>query len=76
VRDVAKRLGELLGCAPKFVGAESSTALLGNAQRICAALGPPAVRLDHMLGWIAAWITSGGRNLQKPTHFEVRDGTY
>jgi hypothetical protein len=76
VRDVAKRLGELLGCAPKFVGAESSTALLGNAQRICAALRHPIVTLDHMLRWIAAWVARGGRNLEKPTHFEVRDGTY
>jgi hypothetical protein len=76
VREVATRLGELLGCEPRFSGAETKTALLGNAARICAALGPPPTSLDTMLSWIAHWVKLGGRNLGKPTHFEVRDGNY
>jgi hypothetical protein len=29
-----------------------------------------------MLRWVADWVRRGGRSLGKPTHFEVRDGTY
>jgi dTDP-4-dehydrorhamnose reductase len=76
VRDVATRLGQLLDRVPQFTGAEASTALLGNSSRLCAQLGTPAVRIDEMLSWISAWIKHGGRNLDRPTHFEVRDGKY
>ncbi len=76
VRDVAERLGRLLGRAPRLSGSEAPTALLGNAARICSQLGPPAVALETMLGWIADWVQRNRRTLGKPTHFEVRDGNY
>jgi dTDP-4-dehydrorhamnose reductase len=76
VREVAGRFGELLGRQPVFSGTESATALLGNAAPLCARLGAPSVSLESMQEWIAAWIKLGGRNLGKPTHFEVRDGNY
>ena len=76
VRAVALRLGELLERAPQFAGTEAATALLGNAAPLCAKLGPPSVPLERMLGWIAPWVKQGGRNLGRPTHFEVRDGNY
>lgn len=76
VRQVAEQLGELLGRTPQFVGSESATALLGNSDRLCQALAEPAVRLEPMLEWIAEWVRTGGRDLGKPTHFEVRDGKY
>ncbi len=76
VRNVAERLGELLGRAPQFIGSESATALLGNSARLCQALGTPGLPLETMMKWVAAWVQRGGRNLGKPTHFEVRDGKY
>jgi len=76
VRDVATRLGQLLNRAARFIGVEAPTALLGNSSRLCDQLGTPAVRIDQMLHWIAAWVRRGGRNLNRPTHFEVRDGKY
>jgi nucleoside-diphosphate-sugar epimerase len=76
VREVASRLGERLGRLPQFVGSESATALLGNASRLCAQLGEPPVPMETMLRWIAHWVKIGGRDLAKPTHFEVRDGSY
>lgn len=76
VRDVATRLGSLLGKPPLFRGAETPTALLGNAKALCARLGEPSLKLDPMLRWIAHWVRRGGRNLGRPTHFEVRDGNY
>lgn len=75
-RNIATRLGQLLDRVPKFTGSESATALLGNASPLCAQLGPPAVSADQMLPWIAGWVKRGGRNLNRPTHFEVRDGKY
>ena len=76
VRAVASRFGELFERSPQFVGVEVPTALLGNSAPLCAKLGPPAVSLEMMLRWIAHWVKLGGRNLGKPTHFEVRDGNY
>jgi nucleoside-diphosphate-sugar epimerase len=76
VRDVAMQFGEVFGRAPKFVGSESNTALLGNAAKICAELGKPRIEAPVMLSWIAEWIQRGGRSLGKPTHFETRDGRY
>jgi nucleoside-diphosphate-sugar epimerase len=76
VRSVAERLAELLGKNVRFTGKESDTALLSNSRRLCAELGPPETSLDTMLRWMANWVKIGGRNLNKPTHFEVRDGAY
>jgi hypothetical protein len=76
VREVAVRLGELLGRKPHFVDQEAATALHVNASRLCDRLGTPATSPEIMLRWIAQWVRQGGRDLGKPTHFEVRDGTY
>ena len=76
VRAVAVELGEYMNTAPLFKGAEASTALIGDPSRICQALGQPGTRFAQVLKWTADWVRKGGRNLQKPTHFEVRDGVY
>jgi nucleoside-diphosphate-sugar epimerase len=76
VRDVASELGELLGSAPLFSGISSNSALLGNPARLCKALGTPSTPMEQVLRWTADWIKRGGRNLERPTHFEVRDGVY
>ena len=76
VRGLALRLGELLGQAVHFSGTEADTALLNNPARACALLGPPPTPLEKVLRWTAHWVKNGGRLLDKPTHFEVRDGSY
>jgi nucleoside-diphosphate-sugar epimerase len=76
VRQVAARFGELLERPARFTGTEASNALLGNTQRLCHELGPPHTPLETMMSWIADWVKRGGRDLGKPTHFEVRDGNY
>ena len=76
IRGLALRLGELLGQAVHFSGTEADTALLSNPARACALLGPPATALEKVLRWTAHWVKNGGRLLDKPTHFEVRDGSY
>ena len=36
----------------------------------------PRVSLDQMLELIAAWIKVGGQTLDKPTHFQEREGKF
>jgi dTDP-4-dehydrorhamnose reductase len=76
VRDVAERFAQVLGKPAQFVGAEGETALLSNSARLCAELGRPATSLDIVIRWTAHWVKNAGRYLNKPTHFEVRDGAY
>jgi hypothetical protein len=76
VRRTAERLGELLGVSPRFTGNESETALLSDPRKLCAVLGEPATPIEAILRWTAHWVSIGGRSLDKPTHFEVRDGRF
>jgi len=34
------------------------------------------VKLDQLMEWVAHWIEIGGALLNKPTHFEVKNGKY
>lgn len=76
VRAVAGRFGELFGKVPILEGTEADTALLNNAARCHSLLGYPTVTADQMIQWTAHWILSGGRRLDKPTHFQTRDGSF
>ncbi|NLG26449.1 MAG: NAD-dependent epimerase/dehydratase family protein [Chloroflexi bacterium] len=76
VRSAAVQLGELLGVEPRFEGSEAPTALLNNATRAHAALGYPSVPLATLLRWVAGWVRIGGPTLNKPTHYEQRDGRF
>ena len=76
VRRVAQTLGSLLGKEPRFSGEEAPTALLNNAAKAAQLFGYPRVSLQQMLEWIAAWVQSDGATLDKPTHFETRDGSF
>lgn len=76
VRDLAERFARIFGTEPDFEGAEAETALLNDASLCHSLLGPPAVGIDEMIEMVAEWIRSGGPTLNKPTHFEVRDGKF
>lgn len=76
VRSLAQRFGELLGRTVHLDGTEADTALLSNPARAGTLLGPPPTALETITRWTAHWVKSGGRLLDKPTHFEVRDGRY
>jgi nucleoside-diphosphate-sugar epimerase len=76
VREVAARFGELLGRPAHIVGQESDTAWLNNAARAHRRFGRPATSLETMLGYVAAWLASGGAVWDKPTGFEKRDGNF
>jgi len=76
VRKVAAKFSQLLGRSAKLVGTESTTAFLSNTERMCSELGAPPTPFESVIRWTAHWVKNGGRSLNKPTHFEVRDGAY
>jgi nucleoside-diphosphate-sugar epimerase len=76
VRHIAERFGQHFGIQPVFVGAESTSALLNNAARCFRAFGYPTVSVEEIIEWTAQWIGAGGATLDKPTHFEARDGRF
>src|SRR5579872_7434371 len=69
VRELAGRFGELLGRKPVLTGNEAGTALLSNASRAHAVFGPPQVPVDQVVSWVAHWVRTNGRTLNKPSHF-------
>jgi hypothetical protein len=56
--------------------ANTSTALLSDANKANAIFGNPSVTPTEMIEWIADWIQRGGVTLNKPTHFQTRDGKF
>ncbi len=76
VRTVAELLGELHSRHPRFTGREGETALLSDASKLCAVLGTPPTSLAAVLGWTAHWVSRNGAYLDRPTHFEIRNGQY
>ena len=76
VRELATRLGALLGRTPTIVGTEAGDALLSRTDRMRATIGLESVGLDDMLAWTAEWVREGRPLLGKPTKFERRDGAF
>jgi nucleoside-diphosphate-sugar epimerase len=76
VRVLAGRFGKLFDRPPLLEGQEAPTALLSNAGRCHELFGAPSVTAEQMIEWTAEWIKAGGVTLNKPTHFEIRDGRF
>jgi dTDP-4-dehydrorhamnose reductase len=76
VRWLANAFGDRLGKKPRFTGEEGSTALLTNTEQAVRLFGRPVIDLAIMIEWVADWVARDRPNLNKPTHFEVRDGVY
>lgn len=76
VRRVAEEFSRRFAKPAQFTGQESPDALLSNAERAFGAFGYPSVPLGRMLDWISHWVAAGGPSLDKPTHFETRDGKF
>jgi nucleoside-diphosphate-sugar epimerase len=76
VRTIAESFGCVFGAEPEFHGTEAESALLNDARKCVELFGPPSVSAAQVIEWLAPWIQSGGASLEKPTHFEARDGRY
>jgi nucleoside-diphosphate-sugar epimerase len=76
IRRVAEQFAQLFGMEAQITGSEAPTALLSNAAVAQQLFGYPTVSLQQMMHWIAEWVQRGGVALNKPTHFESRDGRF
>jgi nucleoside-diphosphate-sugar epimerase len=76
VRDLAEKLGALLGREPVIVGTEQPTAWLTDTSQATKLFGLPVVDTDRLIKWTADWVARAMPSLGKPTKYEVRDGRY
>ncbi len=76
IRWLAAEFGKLLGKIPTLTGKEAPTGWLNDASRMAKEFGPPSVPLSKMIEWTADWLERDMTTLNKPTHYEVRDGKY
>jgi len=76
IRQLASEFGKLFGKKPVLVGKEAPTGWLNNAGRMVKEFGAPSVPLSQMIRWTADWLERDMATLNKPTHYEVRDGRY
>jgi len=76
VRYAAEELGRRLGKQPIYTSEESSEALLSNASAAMQRFGYPSVALQTLFDWTAAWVKRDGKTINKPTHFQEREGKF
>lgn len=76
VRALAQELGDRLGRTPTIAGREAPDALLADTTRMREVLGYPHVPIGTLLDWTAQWLRDAGPLLDRPTHFETRNGSY
>jgi nucleoside-diphosphate-sugar epimerase len=76
VRDLAGRIGRVLGREPRFVSQEAPTSLLSNASNCFDLFGHPATSLEEMIQAIVPWVAAGKAVLNRPTKYGVRDGRF
>ena len=76
IAKLAVEFGKLLGKKPTFIGREAPTGWLNNSGRMVKEFGAPSVPLQKMVEWTADWLGRDMATLNKPTHYEVRDGQY
>ncbi len=73
---LADNFAERLGKTPNFTGKPMATALLSDARKAHDLFGPPSVNAEQMIDWTVQWIKNEGTELNKPTHFQTRDGQF
>lgn len=76
VKAIAHSFGKLFDKTPEFIYAEEPTALLSNAAESARLFGEPATSLKQMIELLAEWLKQGGKTINKPTHFQEREGQF
>lgn len=76
VKWLAEQFGLQFEKTPMFVNEPQPTALLSNASLAHKLFGYPRVTLRQMIDLTAAWVQQGGKTLNKPTHFQERNGKF
>lgn len=76
VRWVALEFGKLFRKSPQFINEEEPTAFLNNAAESFRLFGYPRTTLKQMIELLAEWINQDKKILNKPTHFQERQGQF
>jgi len=76
IKWVAKEFGKRMGKEPLFEQSESPTALLNNSSNAHKLFGYPKVTIQQMIDMISDWVMNDGHTLNKPTHFQEREGAF
>ena len=76
VREVAAELGKRMQKPVRLTGTEAPDALLNNASQAFSLFGRPITGIGEMMDLVADWVSRGGANIGKPTHFDARDGRF
>lgn len=76
VRWIAKEFGRLFNMEPLFQGEEQTVGLLSNAAESFRLFGYPNVSLKQMINLTAEWLIQDGATINKPTHFQEREGKF
>lgn len=75
-RETAEKFAKIFGKKVNFTSEEKDTALLSNASYCEHLFGKPLVSVDKMIKMTADWVTNNGMTLDKPTHFQEREGNF
>lgn len=75
-RQVAEYFAKYFGKDVQFTGEEADNVLLNNAGELFKRYGYPKVSLNQIMNWTAHWIAIDGKSLNKPTHYDTRDGKF
>lgn len=76
IRWVAGEFGKIFNKSPRFINEEEPTAFLSNAAESFRLFGYPRVTLKQMIQLIAEWTIQDKKILNKPTHFQEREGQF
>ncbi|WP_174729226.1 NAD-dependent epimerase/dehydratase family protein [Mesobacillus harenae] len=76
IRWLAEQFGKAFKKEVSFTSEEQPTALLNNSAKAHQAFGYPKVSLNQMIAWTAEWVAEDGFVLNKPTHFQERQGAF
>lgn len=76
VRWIATEFGRKFNREPVFEGAEQEKSLLNNAAESFKLFGYPNVSLSQMIDLTSGWIIEEKETIDKPTHFQEREGNF
>lgn len=76
IRATAEQIAAAMGREVSIIGTEAENALLSNASKCHELFGNPTVGVDELINATAQWVEQDQPLLDKPTHFQTRDGKF
>lgn len=73
---IAEEFGRRFGRAPVYAGEPAPDGWYNNTLAAQRLYGYPTVPLARMIDWVADWVERDMPSLEKPTHYEEREGSF